>query len=102
MGFSELLQQLQTPGEDGLPATIYDDLAGEYASLQDGGAATIAQRDDRIVALESEISRLKAVNYDLMMNGQENNEPDDSSDDDSDADDDGESISIDDLFGEDD
>jgi len=76
--FQELLELLRNPGEDGtLPDTIYDDLTATYSETHDraeGALAkageyesAIAEYDGKIQAYESEISRLKAMNYDLLM-----------------------------------
>lgn len=65
--FDELLALLREPGEDGVPETIYDDLSGEYASLTDSSGAKVAQLEEQLQAQIEENSRLKAMNYDLLM-----------------------------------
>ena len=97
--FQELLALLQNPGEDGtLPDTIYDDLTAVYSDVHnraEGADAKVAEYDGRISEYdakiqeyESEISRLKAMNYDLLMasgvesGGNENDGDGDESDDD--------------------
>lgn len=98
--FAALLALLQNPGEDGVPASIYDDLSANYNGMMEGSNAKIGEQTTRIQELESEISKLKAVNYDLLMavpSG--DSEPDsDDSDNDSVDDDDTSDRGIDDLF----
>lgn len=67
MGFIDLLGNLREPGEDGLPDSLYDDLATEWSALESGSAARIAELTETIDANTSEISRLKSKNYDLLM-----------------------------------
>jgi len=64
--FDELLGQLQNPGEDELPPTIYDDLLNEYRTVMDGSAEIISKKEEMINSLTSEVSRLKSNNYDLL------------------------------------
>ena len=96
--FQELLELLKNPGEDGtIPDTIYDDLTATYTETHDraeGAFAKVAEHesaiseyDAKIQAYESEISRLKAMNYDLLMaSGVESGGDDDGGGDDSDDD----------------
>lgn len=65
--FEELIALLREPGEDGLPETIYDDLGTAFADATGTRDAAIAERDSVLQERESEISRLKAMNYDLLM-----------------------------------
>lgn len=67
MGFHELIAQVREPGDDGVPASIYDDLTAEYDGLSQGSAAKVSEMEARIQNYESEISRLKSTNYDLLM-----------------------------------
>lgn len=67
MGFHELIAQVREPGDDGLPASIYDDLTAEYDGLAEASAAKVNEISQRVQAYESEISRLKSTNYDLLM-----------------------------------
>jgi hypothetical protein len=67
MGFHELIAQVREPGDDGIPATIYDDLTAEYDGLAQGSEAKVGELTQRIQNYESEISRLKSTNYDLLM-----------------------------------
>lgn len=98
MGFSEILQELQNPGEDGVRAGIYDDLSAEYTAVVEGGAASVAERDATIAEMGEEIGRLKALNFDLLMAAGSDDEPDTPEDNPNDDPDD--SVSIDDLFEE--
>ena len=66
MGFEDLLAQLRSPGEDGLPEGIYDDLAGEYGRMMEGGAFKAAQLQSELDARNGEIAQLKAMNFDLL------------------------------------
>lgn len=79
-GFIDLVGQLQNPPEDGLPAGIYDDLTAEYngvAQHLDSAQAKISEYDQKVQAYESEISRLKSLNYDLLMSSGADNGGDD-------------------------
>lgn len=95
MGFSEILQSLQNPGDDGVPDTIYDDLTAEYNSVVEGGAASAAEHESVVSQLTDEIGRLKALNFDLLVSAGVNDAPETPSDD---SDDEPESPTIDDLF----
>lgn len=77
MAFNDLLAALRNPGDDGLPDTIYDDIEGAYNEDIGIRDAAIAERDaaiaghaEELQGRDSEISRLKAVNYDLLMQSQ--------------------------------
>jgi hypothetical protein len=93
--FDELLAAMKEPGEDGLPETIYDDLSSEYALLSENSGAKVAELESMLQEKESEISRLKAMNYDLLVAAPANEEPVDEGSDDTD---DEESDGIDSLF----
>lgn len=67
MDFTELVAMLQNPGEDGLPDSIYDDLAASYNGLAEGSASKVAELTASLQDRESEISRLKSMNYDLLI-----------------------------------
>lgn len=93
MSFDDLVALLKNPGDEPIPDTIYDDLTASYRDLLDGSNASIGEKDNKIMALESEISRLKAANYDLLMasgSAPVEDEPNDDDDDDE--------TTIDDLF----
>lgn len=65
--FNDLLNELRNPSEDGPPETIYDDIAGAYNHAIETRDAKITESEQRIKDSESEISKLKSANYDLMM-----------------------------------
>lgn len=69
--FNELLSQLREhTGDEPLPQTIYDDLAREYQSVsdqRDGATVQIQEKDASIAQFQSEVSRLKSENYDLVI-----------------------------------
>ena len=67
MTFEELIALLRDPGEDGAPATIYDDLSSSYTAAVDGGTAKVAEIEAVNTELLGEIARLKALNFDLLM-----------------------------------
>jgi hypothetical protein len=63
----DFVELLRNPPDGGTSETIYDDLLASYnedvtsgASAVEAAAAAIAERD-------AEISRLKAINYDLLI-----------------------------------
>lgn len=69
MDFEELLALLQSPPEDGLPETVYDDITGLYngaVERGDGADARIAQFEQQLAEKEAEITALKARNYELL------------------------------------
>lgn len=77
MEFSELVALLRDPGDNGLPDTIYDDLSTSYndavasgqAALAEANAAhesAIAEHISANESLSSEVTRLKAINFDLL------------------------------------
>lgn len=65
--FNDLLNELRNPSEDGPPETIYDDIASAYNHAVETRDAKISESEQRIRDSESEISKLKSANYDLMM-----------------------------------
>ena len=78
--FDELIARMREPAEEGLPASIYDDLSAEYGALSEGSSAKVAELQAQLQNRESEISRLKSANYDLLISsagdsasGQEDN-----------------------------
>jgi len=98
--FSDLIVALQS---DSPPETIYDDLTaayGERAQLAESAGARVAELEAANAALLAEIGELKARNYDLLVRV-----GDDSSGDSGDGgageDDRAETITVDDLFKED-
>lgn len=67
MDFQELLDALR--GDDP-PDTIYDDLSNAYQNVVDGAAQAKVDSESAIGALNEEIGRLKAQNFDLLMAAQ--------------------------------
>lgn len=65
--FHELLNELRNPSDDGPPETIYDDIAGAYDSALEIRDAKISESDQAVKDSQSEISKLKSANYDLLM-----------------------------------
>lgn len=97
----QIIESLRTPPDEGNPDSIYDDLLTAYGDESDGWAAGMGEKDNAIAALNSEVSRLKAANYDLLMQVQAGTaEPDE--------DESGKSVNddadegVDSLFGKDD
>ena len=69
--FNEILKQMREhTGEEPLPTTLFDDLAHEYQSVvdqRDGATVQIQEKDSSIAQFQSEVSRLKSENYDLVI-----------------------------------
>lgn len=65
--FAELLNELRNPSEDGPSETIYDDISNTFNHAVETRDAKISESEERIKESESEISKLKSANYDLMM-----------------------------------
>lgn len=98
--FSDLIAALQS---DSPPETIYDDLTaayGERAQLAESAGARVAELEAANAALLAEIGDLKARNYDLLVRVGDDS-PGDSGDGGAGEDDRAESITVDDLFKED-
>ena len=98
--FSDLIAALQS---DSPPETIYDDLTaayGERAQLAESAGARVAELEAANAALLAEISDLKARNYDLLVRVGDDS-PGDSGDGGVGEDDRAETITVDDLFKED-
>lgn len=64
MNFDELMEALRG---DEPPESIYDDLTAAYHNAVDGASAKLAESDEVVKALNSEIEKLKAQNFDLLM-----------------------------------
>ena len=66
----DLIAQLQNPGDDGLPDTIYDDLRGAHTSAIDGvrssAQAKLEESNGLIAQRDEEINHLKRSNWDLF------------------------------------
>jgi hypothetical protein len=73
--FHELVNSLRNPGDDGVPDTIFDDLTTTYDTAFEGWNGTVAQKDEDISRLNSEVSRLKSANYDLLTKVSTGSEP---------------------------
>lgn len=54
-------------GIDGLDLTPFDNLTNTFGDVEAGFQVRLAEKDEMIQAMEAEISRLKSINYDLMM-----------------------------------
>ena len=67
MEFAELIEALRNPGEDGIPATIYDDLSASYTDATSTRDAKIQVTETDLAAAQAEILQLKAMNYDLLI-----------------------------------
>lgn len=90
MGFSELLEMLRNGGDGIIPDTIYDDIDNSFT-------ASANEYENKIEALEAEVSRLSAINEDLASSIPETND-DEPTADETDDDDDTDGLGIDDLF----
>lgn len=70
MDIEELLGQLQNPGDDGPPDTIYDDIRaahnGALESTQSTAQAKIDELNGSLTQAATENDRLKAANWDLF------------------------------------
>ena len=87
--FAELVAEFQNPGENGIPETFVTELTETYENDLSIRDATIAERENAlteaqnsIAARDAEVTRLKAVNYDLIKaapkagNPADNQQPD--------------------------
>lgn len=65
-----LLSQLQTPGDDGVPETIYDDLRATHQSaideVQTSAQAKIESLSQELSSRDEQILKLKSDNWDLF------------------------------------
>lgn len=66
----ELLAQLQNPGEDGVPDTIYDDIRAAHTGALEATQSTAQAKIEELQAAHeatlAEVNRLKAANWDLF------------------------------------
>lgn len=74
MTFEEMLEQLRNPGEQGIPADFADQLHAAYQNDISVRDAAVKDRETKIqesidaqARYDAEITRLKAVNYDLLI-----------------------------------
>jgi hypothetical protein len=70
MDFLDLINKLKEPGDDGVPDSIYDDLTARFTDLsqyKDSADSKVSELQAKLLDKESEISRLKSTNYDLLM-----------------------------------
>lgn len=87
--FEELMEQFRNPGEAGLPDNFADELAATYTNDLSVRDAAVTEKENALIeaqktiaAKEAEITRVKAVNYDLIKaapnagDGGNNQEPD--------------------------
>ena len=87
--FEELMEQFRNPGETGLPENFAEELQTAYQDDLSVRDAAVKDREEKLAEAEkarqerdAEVTRLKAVNYDLLVaapkagNPAENNEPD--------------------------
>ena len=100
--FEEIMEQFRNPGETGIPETFADDIAKAYTDDLSIRDAAVKEREDRLAAKEleiaerdKEVTRLKAVNYDLLVAAPK---PDDKSDNEDDNTGGKETAGIDSLF----
>jgi hypothetical protein len=98
MDFATLIEMLRNPPEGGVPDTIYDDLSSSYNDVLSGASAKATEADTLVQSLNAEISRLKAMNFDLLTAVPSTDPDGDEGDDNNENDDDAESGGIDDLF----
>ena len=104
MDFAALIEMLRSgefPDDSYTPATIYDNVLEQYNSSVSNYESAVAAHDEkvnRIKELEAEIAALKSKNYDLMVAAPA---PIGSHENESDEVDESETITIDDLFEDD-
>lgn len=80
--FEELMEQFRNPGETGIPETFETDLTETFNHELSVRDAAISERDQKILDVEkaraeadAEVTRVKAVNYDLMVSAPKAGEP---------------------------
>lgn len=67
MDFNELIALMREPGDREIPGTIYDDLTLAHTTALDGAGEKVALAEAANAELLAEVSRLKALNFDLLM-----------------------------------
>lgn len=88
MAFADILNAGRTPGEDGIPESIWDDLEGAHTDDVTIRDSAIAEKDAALEELAATLQRVQAHNYELLMVA-ESAEPNEESDADGDGDEDG-------------
>lgn len=80
--FAELMEQFRNPGDAGIPETFETDLTETFEHELSVRDAAISERDQKILDAEkakqeadAEVTRVKAVNYDLMVAAPKAGEP---------------------------
>lgn len=64
--FDELLGKLREPGDDGVPETIYDDLAAAYNDRISSADSKISELSSTLDTTKDELLKVRAHNYDLL------------------------------------
>lgn len=67
MAFTDIVEALRSAAGEGADLTPYDDLTSSYDELETSSAAKIADLESQIAELAAENTKLKSVNYDLLM-----------------------------------
>ena len=101
--FTELLQSLINPGEDGPSPTIYDDLSASYTEATSTRDAKIQVSEETVAQLQAELLAAKAANWDLLQQipvADSENSGEENSDDESENPDDPDNVGDDDDFFE--
>lgn len=100
MGFHDLIKQYREADRESLADSVWDELTAEYDSYASSADAKITSLAEEIAVRDSEVQRLKVVNYDLLQSGAPVGPKTPGEDDNNSGDDDPSTITIDDLFGE--
>ncbi len=67
MAFVDIVDALRSAAGEGADLTPYDDLTSSYNELESSSAAKIADLESQLAELVAENTKLKSVNYDLLM-----------------------------------
>lgn len=96
------MEKFRNPGDAGIPETFADDLAATHAEELSVRDAAVKDRENKLLETQKEIelrdkevTRLKAVNYDLMVAAPKAGEPENLETENDNA---GESRGVDSLF----
>ena len=80
--FEELMEQFRNPGDTGLPENFADELASAYTNDLSVRDAAVTEKENALTeaqkiidAKDAEITRVKAVNYDLIKAAPKAGEP---------------------------